>query len=173
MGTRGTTGSTTSTGAAETAMGSGAASSISMPISGPASREISGSGARAMGGAGTATPPLIGGSKPISSMPNSGIEGAALALGYETACRCLASISDASLPSTSRRLGSAFWIFLRTEMALAAKPSRAYSSARGSSTSAASRPFPAMISTSASCIRRRGSAFWPLIWILISSIAFE
>jgi hypothetical protein len=124
-----------------------------------------------MGGAGTATPPLGGGSKPISSMPISGIAGAAL--GYETACRCLASIRDASFPSTSRRLGSAFWIFLRTEMALAANPSRAYSSARGSSTTAASRPFPAMIKTSASCIRRRGSAFCPLIWILISSIAFE
>ena len=90
-------------------------------------------------------------------------------MGRDTvATRCFSWMREASFCSTSRRQGSIFWIFLRTAIALAAKPSRAYSSARGARTATASRSLPARTSTSASCIFARGSAL-PL---LRTSMAF-
>ena len=83
--------------------------------------------------------------------------------GRDTAAsRCLSSIWRARRSSTSRRPGSTFWTFFRTDTAFAAKPSRAYWSARGRRSATASCFLSARISTSASCMRRLG--FAPFFW---------
>ena len=84
------------------------------------------------------------------------------ARGRPVASRCFSSICRASRSSTSRRPGSTFWIFFRTETALAAKPSRANWSASGIRSEIASCFLSARIRTSASCMRRLGLA--PFFW---------
>ena len=106
---------------------------------------------------------------PISSIPNSGI--VAVAGAATVATRCLSWIRLASFASTSRRPGSIFWIFLKTAIDLAAKPSRANSSASGVRIATASLVFPASTSRSPSWRRRRESWRWVWSCALMTSIA--
>ena len=96
-----------------------------------------GAGGTTAGGAGGAiTGAEIGAtSKPISSAgPSAGassIPNIGSGEGITTASRCFSSMRRASRESTSRRPGSIFWTFLRTDTAFAANPSVAYWSASG------------------------------------------
>ena len=97
-----------------------------------------------------------------SSKPPSGAEPPPRDSGSPVASRCFSSICRARRSSTSRRPGSTFWIFFRTDTALAAKPSRANWSASGIKSPTASFFLSARIKTSASCMRRLGLA--PFFW---------
>ena len=111
-------------------------------------------------------------SEPTASAPASSIPIIPTDRGRATAAsRCLSSIWRARRPSTSLRPGSTFWTFLRTETALAAKPSRAYWSARGRSSATASCFLSARIRTSASCMRRLGLAPFFCSWAFRISTA--
>jgi hypothetical protein len=89
-------------------------------------------------------------------MPNSGTDAAGGAATVAT--RCLSWMSDASFSSTPRWPGSIFWIFLKTEIALAANPSRANSSASGVRIATASFVLP--VSTRRSPSWRRSRESW-------------
>src|SRR5262249_44307209 len=128
----------------------------------------SGSGSTSMGPA--ARPALVSAGAspiPISSAPISWIS-----TGPFGAVTGFVPIKEASLASTSARPGSIFSMRLRTAMALAAKPSRANSSATPTRIGTASRGLTARMSTSASWMRSRGSRLPWWNWLRRSWIAF-